>query len=270
MSEERLQARGGGGRLKGTDPNLLKVLDLYDQGQRESQKEETSNNYTKVASYDCLIDLDSGKVWEPGDAAKLSPKSIPEKLREPGDVSVIVTEVVPEGKIKGDPDESVSKDLDTVKFSLNEETAKFVLGKFKLTEALSVLDRGMSGPRIDNPGEKDIMKDVSKEKALDDAEVSPEKVGNKFVLEWETSNNYTKVVSHYCLPELSSREAWELGDAAKISPMSIPEKFIEPDYVSVIMTEVVHDDPKIDDPGGRDTMEEVTKFVLAWKIALIH
>ena len=128
----------------------------------------------------------------------------------------------------------------------------------------------MSGPRIDNPGEKDIMKDVSKEKALDDAEVSPEKVGNKFVLEWETSNNYTKVVSHDCLPELSSREAWEPGDAAKISPMSVPKKFIEPDYVSVIMIEVVHDDHKIDDPGGRDTIEEVTKFVLAWKIALIH
>ena len=37
MSEERLQDRGGGGLLKGTDPDLLKVLDLYDQGQRESQ-----------------------------------------------------------------------------------------------------------------------------------------------------------------------------------------------------------------------------------------
>ena len=75
-------------------------------------------------------------MWEPGDAAKLSPKSIPEKLREPGDVSVIMTEVVLGGKIKCDPDESVSKDLDTVKFSLNEETTKFVLGKFKLTETI--------------------------------------------------------------------------------------------------------------------------------------
>ena len=83
-----------------------------------------------------MIDFDSGKVWEPGDAAKLSPKSIPENFREPDNVSVIVTEVVPEGKIKGDPDESVSKDLDTVKFSLNEETTEFVLGKLKLTETI--------------------------------------------------------------------------------------------------------------------------------------
>ena len=38
MSEERLQDRGGGGLLKGTDPDLLKVLDLYDQGQREYRR----------------------------------------------------------------------------------------------------------------------------------------------------------------------------------------------------------------------------------------
>ena len=38
MSEERLQDRGGGGLLKGTDPDLLKVLDLYDQGQREHRR----------------------------------------------------------------------------------------------------------------------------------------------------------------------------------------------------------------------------------------